>query len=528
MEESVRKVCRAVENFVDQFPYYDSSECVSYDACDPNLNTKIPDFKCEKGFGMDVECNCTGEMLSLHFPVLLHAPFVKLGSDEVFECLTKRIGEIYYENRMQNEHIFRQVVGSPRGIGQLYPGIKWRTTDKEICKSGAPAFDCPNFDFRTRPWYVNAASGSKSIVFVLDVSSSMSMNHRIEIAVFAVENVIDGLTERDRVGIVFFSSSAFFCSLHGKTLLLATPENKKLLKACLEDMMPFGETNFENAFELAFDLFEAEASNSSFNLMPTCEKVILFLTDGEITDGEDPTPLIERENEKFDAKIFSFSLGSDADLEIPKRIACKNRGLWNKISDHNLLDLRTQMSSYYEYLSFRLTDQHVTWSDPFMDVTGLGEIVSVSSPCISQRGRFLGVAVSACNSSLVKNDPEYTKRKANNFKKCPDDIPEDFLIYLRSGESCDYCGNCDFQRWYFVLAWSTLSVLLVALLATLLTCLYIFIRKIIRKKKWQRLKDEVYTESLTHRPSFYKKRGKLEKIVLPLKIEDEELVVTHR
>ncbi|KAG2387032.1 hypothetical protein C9374_002067 [Naegleria lovaniensis] len=276
MEESVRKVCRAVEHFIENFPLYDKSQCVSYDACDPMLNTKIPDFKCEKGFGTDVECNCTGEMLSLHSPVLLHAPFVKPGSDEIFACLTKTIGEIYYENRMQNKHIVRQVVGSPRGMGQLYPGSKWRTTTKEICKSGAPATDCPNFDFRTRPWYVNAASGSKSIVFVLDVSSSMSMNHRIEIALFAVENVIDSLTERDRVGIVFFSSSAFFCPLHGNSLLYATPDNKKLLKACMEDMMSFGETNFENAFELAFDLFELEAADTSFNSTPTCEKVILF------------------------------------------------------------------------------------------------------------------------------------------------------------------------------------------------------------------------------------------------------------
>ncbi|KAG2387033.1 hypothetical protein C9374_002068 [Naegleria lovaniensis] len=185
------------------------------------------------------------------------------------------------------------------------------------------------------------------------------------------------------------------------------------------------------------------------------------------------------------------------------------------------------MASYYEYLSFRLTDQHVTWSDPFMDVTGLGEIVSVSIPCISERGRFLGVAVSACNSSLVKNDPEFEKRKQNNFNKCPDDIPEDFLIYLRSGGSCDYCGNCEFQKWYFVLVWSTLAVLSLGVLGVFGVGLYLIIRKIARKKKWQRLKDEVYNESLTHRPSFFKKRGKLEKIILPKKIEDEELEVTH-
>ena len=57
----------------------------------------------------------------------------------------------------------------------------------------------------------------------------------------------------------------------------------------VNDIEPSGHTNFEKAFRLAFDMFERSAA---VDRTSGCNKVILFLTDGSPTRGEeDPTKL---------------------------------------------------------------------------------------------------------------------------------------------------------------------------------------------------------------------------------------------
>lgn len=82
-------------------------------------------------------------------------------------------------------------------------------------------------------------------------------------------------------------------------------------------------------------------------------QVILFLTDGEdctmrgvpcsMPTPEDLTPVdavmdfVEKKQQELieagsqPAHIFSFSLGFDADDEIPKEMACANEGVWSDI-----------------------------------------------------------------------------------------------------------------------------------------------------------------------------------------------------
>lgn len=56
------------------------------------------------------------------------------------------------------------------------------------------------------------------------------------------------------------------------------------------------------------------------------------MTDGQITRGESSlsgiTSLIKTKNSAFDATIFTYSFGDDADTEIVKAIACENSGIW--------------------------------------------------------------------------------------------------------------------------------------------------------------------------------------------------------
>ena len=64
--------------------------------------------------------------------------------------------------------------------------------------------------------------------------------------------------------------------------------------------------------------------------------VILFLTDGNpsgesISDPQKLSDLIKELNKDIKAYIFTYSIGGSANKEIPKKIACENRGVFQYI-----------------------------------------------------------------------------------------------------------------------------------------------------------------------------------------------------
>merc|ERR1719419_2098183 len=132
-----------------------------------------------------------------------------------------------------------------------------------------------SYDPRFRPWYVSAASGSKDVVILLDVSGSMSMNGRMDLAKSAVISVLSTLGPSSLVSVVAFNSDVVL-SCYGLDFVAATSRNVAKLIEFVEGLNPTGGTNFEIAFNTAFDILEEGAQS--------CKTSILFLTDG-IADG---------------------------------------------------------------------------------------------------------------------------------------------------------------------------------------------------------------------------------------------------
>ena len=80
----------------------------------------------------------------------------------------------------------------------------------------------------------------------------------------------------------------------------------------------------------------------------------------------------------INAAIFSYSLGSGADLTTTKKLACNSNGAFAAIEDDSE-SLRTQMSRYYEYYSTLRRDvPSVVWAEPYMDASGAGEMTTAS------------------------------------------------------------------------------------------------------------------------------------------------------
>lgn len=64
-------------------------------------------------------------------------------------------------------------------------------------------------------------------------------------------------------------------------MVRATEENKKVFEGYIDDLVPDGGTEFNNAFTLAYDTF-----HKSYHLdrSSRCHRAILFLTDGQLND----------------------------------------------------------------------------------------------------------------------------------------------------------------------------------------------------------------------------------------------------
>ena len=105
----------------------------------------------------------------------------------------------------------------------------------------AAAETCTWYDPRAEPWYVQAATGPKDVVVVIDVSGSMTAPRNsidespLDIAKKAAKAVLNTLTSADRVQIVAFSTAA---TSPGTELIYATEGHKISMRAFIDSLNP--------------------------------------------------------------------------------------------------------------------------------------------------------------------------------------------------------------------------------------------------------------------------------------------------
>jgi len=263
--------------------------------------------------------------------------------------------------------------------GTVNPSMKWQyiATYNGVFRSFPGIKNCAQYDPRLRSWYVGASTGAKNLIIVMDISGSMNTGGKLDIAKEAAKNVVNTLNIFDFVGFVTFSSKVGSYKDH---LIDASKVNRDGLNDYIDGISATGGTNFELGFRKAFEII----NNSKGNELGTgCENVILFLTDGEVTEGienkETLLDLIKELNSKHDANIFTYSLGKEADKTVTKYIACNMNGLFENIE--NSLDLQKAMNSYYLLLSAGINRQNqVIWAEPYKDFFGLGLVTTAAVP----------------------------------------------------------------------------------------------------------------------------------------------------
>jgi len=216
---------------------------------------------------------------------------------------------------------------------------------------------CPSsgYDPRRRPWFASGATGPKDIVIVVDVSGSMANTlgassnvRRADVAQEAAIALLDTLTWADYFSIVLFSH---WTQVYSWNLVQATNENLNDARAWLQRQSWMdGGTDFREAFEAAVRQLRNSLQDGTTS---TCNRILLFLTDGFPTSWEDADDRWLQENaDDLGMVIFTYGLSSAHDATVIKQIACNNKGVYYSISDEVAGSaLAAAMTSYYEYFA---------------------------------------------------------------------------------------------------------------------------------------------------------------------------------
>eukprot|EP01083_Nonionella_stella_P214791 773620_1 len=293
----------------------------------------------------------------------------------ISQLLDVTMRNLYKEHCMQsdaNDEYCSMYFGTINGVFRQFPGVE-NSKDSGGYK---------NYDPRFRPWYVSAATGSKDVVILLDVSGSMRANNRLLLAKEAVISVLNTLGSSSFVNVVAFSDTLTL-SCFGRTLVSATSRNVAQLVHFVDNIEAIGETNFTIAFNVAFDILQSAKH---------CQTVILFLTDGI---ADDVSSLIkERNTVDIGAFVLSYTLGVEAQSTVPEKVAKDTNGIYTHIDDQDE-NLITAMSSYYLYFAYGNNGDaerdNIIVTSPYLGFTTNVLMITMALPIYVNKTYFVGV-----------------------------------------------------------------------------------------------------------------------------------------
>src|SRR5882724_4561442 len=143
--------------------------------------------------------------------------------------------------------------------------------------------------------------GSSNLVFLLDVSGSMTPPQRLPLVKQAMRLLVEKLTENDRVAIVVYAGAS------GSALPSTTGDHKEQILQALEDLQAGGSTNGAEGIQLAYKI-------AADNFIKGGVNRVILATDGDfnvgVTSQGDLIRLIE---EKAKSGVFLSVLGVGTD-----------------------------------------------------------------------------------------------------------------------------------------------------------------------------------------------------------------------
>lgn len=172
----------------------------------------------------------------------------------------------------------------------------------------------------------------KEYIFLLDRSGSMS-GSKIHDATSALISSLDLLKPDSYFNIMSFGSdySAMFSNS-----VITSKENITKAKMLLQTYSAnMGGTEIYGCLGALFTNSIKKFTNSvtTLTIPANCERVVVFLTDGQIDNLDSVYSLINNNNKNSNIRIFSIGIGNDASRELIKKIADITSGISQMVVD---------------------------------------------------------------------------------------------------------------------------------------------------------------------------------------------------
>jgi Ca-activated chloride channel family protein len=189
------------------------------------------------------------------------------------------------------------------------------------------------------PTALDATTQPEDIVFVLDTSGSMADGNKLAQARRALEFCIRNLDDRDRFGVVRFSTEAETLS---DDLLTADASSRDKAVAFVKGFKPIGGTAIADALERAMKLAASDHD-------PNRPCFVVFLTDGLPTVGttnvDKLVEIARSAAEKRSIRVFCFGVGTDVNTHLLDRIVQTTRAASQYVLPEE--DLELKLASFY-------------------------------------------------------------------------------------------------------------------------------------------------------------------------------------
>lgn len=146
-----------------------------------------------------------------------------LSEEEALKAIlwSKDLNDIFISNYKSDPSLAWQYFGSSSGIMRFYPGMPWNMEKIDT-------YDC-----RVQSWYIEAATCSKDVIILFDVSGSMT-GFKNYVARSTLKSLLDTLSNNDYVNVFTFKNKVAEVVKCFEGLVQATLENKKTITNTLE------------------------------------------------------------------------------------------------------------------------------------------------------------------------------------------------------------------------------------------------------------------------------------------------------
>lgn len=182
---------------------------------------------------------------------------------------SKGLNEVFTQNYKSDPSLSWQYFGSSHGILRFYPGMPWN-------KMEVDTYDC-----RVKSWYIEAATCSKDVIILFDVSGSMT-GFKNYVARRTLRSLLDTLSNNDFVNVYTFKKEVAEVVNCFKGLVQATRENLNTLRDMLEPtnegkkhkVLLDGNANLTQAYIKAFTTLKEVSFEGSLDFKDIVSKVI--------------------------------------------------------------------------------------------------------------------------------------------------------------------------------------------------------------------------------------------------------------